>query len=408
MSLKLVGSNITSKMSKEEQKKHEDIVKSGETKYVAPKTSSKKSSKKSTGIGGVEAGTTSEERRLARKAAAEEGTIYLGGAGEKADTSIKGQIEKAKDLPFPINVLASPITTGVLGTALGGLLTFGALTGGAAGGASSVGAIGPGTLMVRGGSSALQVAKNTVTIKKSASIITKVVAQFKKPTYIVGAVGAILGTYPWAEWSQGEAREAMSLAIRDAKYSGNVEVMQQAKDAQNELWDPQLWETLARFIPGANLAVGFWNKYRGAVALKAVNDKVIDDMIIQKETGETDDEKWVRINEEKKQQELDLIDYYNSERKKLVEWELEAKENQRDDDAKYWAREREKTSKKEAEDAKIISEFWLEYRKAVQRLEADERERIADFWAQYNKNKATETTFKAFDAGKSNLNFGLL
>ena len=96
-------------------------------------------------------------------------------------------------------------------------------------------------------------------------------------------------------------------------------------------------------------------------------------MKIQIETGETDDEKWKRIKEEEAAQDKAAVDYYNSERKKMVKWEEEAADRDMKEDAAFWAREAAKQRKLEEEDRKAIAEFWMAYRKQALKYQMDNR-----------------------------------
>lgn len=214
---------------------------------------------------------------------------------------------------------------------------------------------------------------NAKTIKMSDSILRGVLKQFGKPVAIAGAIGAIIGSYPWAEWAQGEAREVMGFAVVNALKTDNPEIIQEARAAQDELWDQNVWEGLARLIPGANIAVGFWNKYKALRAQAAVNDKIMADRITQIETGESEDEKWERVREEEAAADKAAIDYYNEQRKQMVDWEREAEKAARDEDAAFWRKEKEKQAKLEAEDRQAIADFWLAYRKESLKIANDNR-----------------------------------
>jgi len=214
---------------------------------------------------------------------------------------------------------------------------------------------------------------NAKTIKMSDSLVRGVLKQFGKPIAIAAAIGSIIGSYPWAEWAQGEAREVMGFAVVNAIKTDNPEIIQEARDAQDELWDQNMWEGLARLIPGANIAIGFWNKYKALRAQAAVNDKIMADRIQQIETGESDDEKWKRIREEEAEADKAAVDYYNEERKKMVEWEREAEKDARNADAAFWRKEKEKQRQLEAEDRKAIADFWLAYRKESLKIANDNR-----------------------------------
>lgn len=364
MALKMVGSNVTSKMTSEEKKKHEDIVKSGKTKYVAPKTSSKKSSKKSTGIGGVEAGTTSEERRLARKAAEEEGTIYLGGAEEKADTSIKGQIEKAKDLPFPINVLASPKTTAVLGITLATVTGLSLL--GVGGGAAAAPLITTeqGTLMVNAAS---RIATNTKTITTTTNLLTKL--GVAAPLGVM----AIIGTYPFAGFIKEEALQTLSMGTYSAMKKGNIEEAEKALAMQDEILNPSIWERIINTIPFTNVMKQLYDFYKAAKLKTEIDRELITQMKTQQETGETDNDMWDRIykeqDERKEAQRKADEEYY----KEIAKNAKEAAKERRAEDTKYWNKIWAEKEKKTKADREANDKYWEEVRKEWAKLKEDTR-----------------------------------
>ena len=213
-------------------------------------------------------------------------------------------------------------------------------------------------------------AKNTAL---SSGIITKILKQFGKPALIAASIGAIIGTYPWAEWAAGEAREIMGFTMTRAINSGDPEIMREAQAEQDEIFDRNVWEEIARWIPGVNIAAAFTDKMKAMLAQKAVNDKIINDEIQKIESGETDDDKWRRIKEEEAIQDKAAVGYYNEQRKLMLEWEAEANRNQRDADAEFWRKERAMQSQKEKEDREAISKFWMAYRKQMQKLADNSR-----------------------------------
>jgi hypothetical protein len=245
---------------------------------------------------------------------------------------------------------------------------------------------------------------NAKTIKVSESLVTGVLKQFRKPVVIAAAIGSIIGTYPWAEWAQGEAREVMGFAVVNALKTDNPEIIQEARDAQDELWDQNVWEGLARLIPGANIAIGFWNKYKALRAQAAVNDKIMADRIQQIETGESDDEKWKRVREEEAEADKAAVDYYNEQRKQMVDWENEAELALAEAKQRIFEAGTSRTRAAEIKAREEEAAFWRKEREKQRQLEAEDRKAIADFWLAYRK----EALRIANDNRPSNLNFGLL
>ena len=195
-----------------------------------------------------------------------------------------------------------------------------------------------------------------------------------------------------------EASQTVNIAARDsyinARTSEGMDLYDQAAAARNEvLQNPTFWENIASYIPFKNVLDKLDNYRDAAIVAAEVYDKLAEHKRLQIETGETDEEIYRRGREEKKANDIAVIDHYNSERKIMLELEREARTEERkskrkeekkarNEDAKFWAREREKQREREAED----------------------RQAVADFWSAYNKEKAK----LAVDSRPSNLNFGLL
>ncbi len=222
------------------------------------------------------------------------------------------------------------------------------------------------------GNIASQYLDNTKTRILSSEYILKIVQQMKKPYFVAAAVATMVGTYPLAEWARVDnAQVGANIAARDAIETGDPELIKEVMEVRDEIFDITLWEGLARILPGTNLALAFRDATKTAFLQKKVSDKLLADEIIQIEAGETDDDKWDRVRQEQADQEIALIDYYNSERKKLLRWEREARVAGRNDDAAFWAAEQARQRKLEEEERKAIAQFWLDYRRTAQQFRED-------------------------------------
>lgn len=229
-----------------------------------------------------------------------------------------------------------------------------------------------------------KVAANTVTAKASASMIAKIAVQMKKPAYVVAAVGAMIGTYPWSEWALGEAKEGMVFNAAKAMKTGDPSVIAEFQKASDEIFDITLWENIQRLIPGANIAYSFGQKAKALAAQRKVNDRILADEITKIETGETDDEKWERVNAER-QAQFEASEKAESERFRadtdyMHEAAAAAKKAERAEDkkfyeeqARFWAGERDKEREKAAADRQAIAEFWIAYRKTMQQIADNNR-----------------------------------
>lgn len=211
-----------------------------------------------------------------------------------------------------------------------------------------------------------------------------------------GTIAAAASTMFLGLWAQAEAPEPLSIAMRDvlreAQTTGNWTLYEEAAAARNEILELDGWEKIGIYSP-LSPVIGIPNKIKGAVESAQVMDKLASDMKIKEQTGEDEITYWERVNAEKAQQEIEIIDYYNEQRKLLVQWENEEK-------AKANAEERQKNRDQRNDDAN----FWRLQREAMYKLEEEERERIAKFWMEYKKQALK---LQAESRGSS-LSFGLL
>jgi len=219
---------------------------------------------------------------------------------------------------------------------------------------------------------AKEIATNTKTISIVKSILSK-----KFTTTALAAAGAWAGAVFLGKWGEAESTEPLGIImssqlIPDAIQTGDWGLVEEAQAARNEILDLTWWEKIGLWSPVSPF-IGIPKKIEGAIAAASVQDKIIEDLKTQQENGETEDQKWERIRQEEKEAEKAIIDYYNQERKKLLKWEREAAKQAREEEARFWAKEREKQRKQEEEDRKAAAEFWLAYRKMVMKMQEESR-----------------------------------
>ena len=213
---------------------------------------------------------------------------------------------------------------------------------------------------------------NAKTIKNTKKVLKK---YFKKNTLAI--IGAWAGAVYLGKWGQAESTEPLGITMRkylipDARKTGNWTLVEEAQTARDELLDLPWWKEAVLWSP-LSPTVGVVNKIKGAIYAVNIQDKVIEDMRIQDETGETDDEKWARVRQEEIDRDKASVDYYNEQKKLMVEWEREAQRNARNEDAAFWANERQKQLILEEKERKKIADFWNDYRKEVQKMQEDSR-----------------------------------
>lgn len=210
---------------------------------------------------------------------------------------------------------------------------------------------------------------NTATVAATTTWLAKLGAALTSPTAIAGGLVATIGTYPFAGFIKEESLQTLSFGVRSAIESGNEEGAKIALEQQKELLNPGLWEKMLEKIPYANVLSSLKNFYSAANTKIAIDEKIIENM----NTGEDSDTKWERLRQEEADQDKATVDYYNEQRKLMVQWEREAEKAALKEDAAFWRKEKEAQSKKEAEDRKAIAEFWNAYRKEQQKLSEDTR-----------------------------------
>jgi len=241
-------------------------------------------------------------------------------------------------------------------------------------------------------------AVNTKVAGQTTSLLAGVMANMKKPLYVLGAVSGMIGTYPWAEWSRTEAIEIMSITYRDAIKSGNPEIIAETQKYVNEIYDPGMFDNISRLIPGVNLATQFKKKTDAAVYQRRIFDQLAEDEIEKINNNETEEQYYQRT-QKKEKESFEYVSSYNNESRKLYkQWELEAEAEarrlQREADAAYRQRQREADfalfQKKRQAEIKARNEdarFWAEQRKLQAEQEARDREELAKFWFEYRKQQ---------------------
>ena len=236
--------------------------------------------------------------------------------------------------------------------------------------------------------------KNMATAKLSTSLLAKVVAQAKKPMFVLTALVGALGTYPWGEWAGlDNAKGVANMSAAAAMKTGDPELIKEAMAKRDEIFDMTMWENIQRMIPGVNLAFNFGKATEAAFLQKKVTDHVLKNEIIRLETGETQPQTWIRNKQEEEFQKSEATNHYNEERQQMILWEQDAYAAAR-------ATKRTEEIKARNEDAA----FWASQAAKQRELEAQDRQAIADFWENYR-----ETQQKLSDDNRpSNLNFGLL
>ena len=219
------------------------------------------------------------------------------------------------------------------------------------------------------------------------------------------AGGTWLGSVFMGLWGKGESAEPISMAtykylIDYGKKTGDWSLYNEAINAAEELTDIPMWKKVLLASP-LSAVEGSISKIKGAKKGVELMKKIGEDYKIQQQNKETDEEKWARIKQREMEQEKEMIDYYNEQRKLQLQWEEEAADRDMREDAAFWRKEQAKIEKLKTEQLKKQAEFWFEYRKRLMELEREQMKDQAEFWLEYRKQVVNKTA-------PSHLGFGLL
>lgn len=243
-----------------------------------------------------------------------------------------------------------------------------------------------GIVKAKAKNSALRITPNAATEAATASYLTKFVQGLTNPRnlgrvsagVVVGGVMASIGTYPFAGFIKEEALQTLSMASSTALRNNDLEGAEQALAMQDEILNPDLWEKIIDSVPFVNVIDNLKEFYEAAALKTSIDRKILADMQRQGSSSQAGsvvdrDKYFETIRTEQDEQERSVIDYYNSERMKLLEWENQARKEQRESEARFWAEQRAQKRKEEEEDRKAIAEFWFQYRKRLQELQDNSR-----------------------------------
>ena len=281
----------------------------------------------------------------------------------------KEKIAATNSTPRVLKMIAegaanNPLTTALVLTGAAGILragtrvVVGQITGATAAKAD---------ILAITGTAAGQIATNTVTQKLTSNLLVK--AGFTVAAVFM--IEKIASTYPFAKFEISEALQALGIARWQATEAGRGDLVEGLDQLQEEILNPEGWENVISKTPYINIIRAAQKNIDAAVASTAVFNKLIKD---KEENPEEDFEaRLTRIREEELEMDKANVDYYNDERKKMLKFEEEAADRDMKEDAKFWAAERAKQRKKEAEDRQAIADFWSAYRKTAQRLNDNSR-----------------------------------
>lgn len=171
-----------------------------------------------------------------------------------------------------------------------------------------------------------------------------------------------------------EAVQTISYPTTLAYQASDWESYELGKEARDELLaEPEFWDKVKSYIPFVNLGVKLDDYREAAITAGTILDKLAEDKREAEVNGTSEADKWAKARQEERDDDRQAVLFYNEQRKLQLQWEREAERDQRNEDARFWRKEREAQAEKEAEDRKAIADFWEAYRKQAQKLRDDSR-----------------------------------
>lgn len=162
---------------------------------------------------------------------------------------------------------------------------------------------------------------------------------------------------------RGESIQYLMKDLRwEAKESGDWETVHEAEAILESLLNLSLTEQVGKWTP-LSLLIGADKKTEAATKSLILQKQLNKDLEIQQETGETENDTFVRNQQEIQEMKMATTDYYNEQRREMLEWEREAEIQARNEDAAFWKKKNEESALKEKEDMEAIAKYWEAYRK---------------------------------------------
>jgi hypothetical protein len=226
--------------------------------------------------------------------------------------------------------------------------------------------IGKGITQVKPG----EIIPNTRNLKALETILK---SKFSIP--VLGFFGAWAGSVLLGSWAETETVDAhvfpMDKLAKQAIETGDWTAYDQTYSLFEEATNESTWDEINDIMPWA----GYTNS-KDKVKATAEQGQINHDAIMfyrdyinsQQASTQSSEEMWDAIRMKELQTELFQIDYYNSERQKLLMWELEAKSKANQEEADYWAKQKDDVLRKEREQSEYLANYWFEFRKKVQDL----------------------------------------
>lgn len=211
-------------------------------------------------------------------------------------------------------------------------------------------------------------ANNAKTAIQTTSWIAKLGGALKSPYAVAGALVSAIGSYPFAGFIKEEALQTLGFATKSAISNNDISGADASIKLQEQTLDPDLWDKILGKVPFANVLNELKNFYDAAKLKVNIDKRIVEDLKVQQQTGESEADKWERIYAEQDareaQRQQDQLDF----QKQLSDMKARAAAEQRKIDEKYWDKvfkDREERLKKDRE---AEQKYYEEYAKRAQEI----------------------------------------
>jgi len=205
-------------------------------------------------------------------------------------------------------------------------------------------------------------AGKTATNAKTAAATTSLLMKAGMALGVATFAATLAGSYVFAPFQIVEGSDKIGMAIFMASKQGEWELVKELTEYQAQLTDPEVWEKVVYQMPIKNAADATVINLKAA---KVGNDAfayLAQKALEQQETGDTDAQKWDKINKEIEEERKRIIKDDEERYSRYAKNAAEAKSAARKEEAAFWdkiMRDRNKRIKQEREENEA---YWTAIR----------------------------------------------
>lgn len=190
---------------------------------------------------------------------------------------------------------------------------------------------------------------------------------------VAGGLATVIGSYPFAKFELAEASDKIGLAMFQAAKTENWDLVTELALYQKEMVNPDVWDKVIGLIPFANVLKAASTNVKAANRSAEIFAFLAEQERIKQENGESEIDKWGRIEKEKAEREeqkrIDDAAYYEQ-----IKFNANlAKKQQRKEDEEYWNNIYNQRKTREAEDKEAVEKYWEDIKKANNRVYEETR-----------------------------------